>query len=68
MALVFDIDIANDSVVSNIIYSNSNSNDKMRGHILAPSTNSFRSVSSSSSNKSKEEYLARVRKESNNID
>ena len=37
MALVFDIDMANDSVVGNIIFNNSNKNDEVRDHSLASS-------------------------------
>ena len=68
MASVFDIDIADNSVVNNIIFSNSNSNDEVRGCTLAPSTNSSRSVSSSFSNKSKELYLDQIQRESDKMD
>ena len=58
MALVLnDVDIADDCVISNIIFNNGNRNDEVRGHTLAPSIVSSRSVLSSSSNKSEELYL-----------
>ena len=57
MASVFDIDMADNYVVNNIIFSNSDSNDKVRDHTLAPSANSPKFVLNSSSNKSEELYL-----------
>jgi len=52
-----DVDIADDCVVSNIIFNNSNRNDEVKDHTLAPSTVSSRSILSFFSNKSKELYL-----------
>ena len=37
MASVFNIDIADNSVISNIIFNNSNKNNKVRGRFLASS-------------------------------
>jgi len=68
MALVLnDVDMANDCVISNIIFNNSNRNDEVRGRTLAPSTVSSRSVSSSSSNKSEELYSDWMQRESNKM-
>jgi len=68
MALVLNnIDMDNNCVVSNIIFNNSNRNDKVRGHTLMPSTVSSRSVLSSSSNKSEELYSDRMQRESNKM-
>jgi len=68
MALVLDnVDMANDCVISNIIFNNSNRNDKVRGRTLASSTVSSRSVSSSSSNKSEELYSDWMQRESNKM-
>ena len=59
MALVFDIDMADDSVIGNIIYNDSDKKDEVRGHSSASSMPSSRS-SSSFSDKSTEEYAAKV--------
>jgi len=68
IALVLNnIDMADDYVVSNIIFNNSNRNDKIRGCTLAPSTVSSRSILSSSSNKSKELYSDWKQRESNKM-
>ena len=68
MALVFNnVDMADDCVVSNIIFNNSNRNDKVRGCTFTPSAVSSRSVSSSSSNKSKELYSDCIQRESNKM-
>ena len=57
MTLVLDdIDMANNCVISNIIFNNSNRNDEVRGCTLVSSTVSFRSISSFSFNKSEELY------------
>ncbi len=44
MALVFNIDMADDSVVSNIIYNDSNKKDEMKGCFSAFSMPSSRSL------------------------
>ena len=68
MALAYDdIDMVDDYAVNKIILNDSNSNDEMRGCILAPSATSSKSVSISSLNKSKELYLDCVQRESNRI-
>jgi len=68
MALVLDnIDMADDCVVSNIIFNNGDRNDEVRGHTLAPSIVSSRSVLSFSSNKSGKLYLNRMQRESDKI-
>ena len=59
MALVFNIDMANDSVVSNIIYNDSDKKDEVRGCSSASSMHSSRS-SLIFSDKSTEEYVAKV--------
>ena len=68
MASVFDIDMADDSVVSNVIFNNNNKNDKVRGCSLVPSAVGSRSLLSSFSDKSEEDYLTRVQRESDNMD
>jgi len=45
MALVFNIDMADDSVVSNIIYNDSNKKDEMKGCSSAFNMPSSRSLS-----------------------
>jgi len=67
MALGFNIDMADDSVIADIIYNNSNKKDKVRGCSFTSSTHSSRSLSSSS-DKSTEKYVAKVQQESNSID
>jgi len=68
IALVFNnVDMADDCVVSNIIFNNSNRNDKVRGCTLTPSAVSSRSVLSSSSNKNKKLYLDCMQRESNKM-
>jgi len=59
MALGFDINIADDSVITNIIYNDSNKKDEVRGCSSASNMPSSRSLSSSS-DKSTEEYMAKV--------
>ena len=66
MALGFDIDMADDSVIVDIIYNNSDKKDEMRGHFSTSSMPSSRSLLSSS-DKSTEEYAANVQQESNNM-
>ena len=68
MALILNIDMIDNSVVNNIIYSDSNKNDEVRGRTLVPSANSFRSVLSSFSNKSKELYSDWMQRESDKMD
>jgi len=68
MSLVFNVDIVYDPVVNTIIYSNNNSNKEVRDRALVPSASSSRSVLVSSSNKSKEEYVTKVQRESDNMD
>ena len=68
MALVInDINMIDDFVVSNIIYEDSDSNNKIRGHTLVPSTTSSYSVSCSSSNKSVELYIDQMQRESDSM-
>jgi len=67
IALGFDIDIANDSVIADIIYNDSNKKDEVRGHFSASSISSFRSLSSSS-DKSTKEYIVKVQQESVSMD
>ena len=67
MALVFDINMADDSVVSNIIYNNSDKKNKVRGHSSTSSMHSFRSLLVFS-DKSTEEYMIKVQYESNSMD
>ena len=55
-----DIDMVNDYVANNIIFNNSNSNNKVRGCMLALSATSFRSISTSFSNKGEELYSDHV--------
>ena len=59
--------MVDDYVVNNIIFNNSDSNDEVRGCMLAPSATNSRSVSTSSSNKSEELYLDHVQRESNRM-
>ena len=67
MASVFNIDIADDSVVGNIIFKDRDKKDKMRDHSSVSSMHSSRSLSVFS-DKSTEEYLTRVQHESDNMD
>lgn len=59
MASFFNIDIADDSVIGNIFFNNSNRKDEVRGHSSVSSMPSSRSLSSFSE-KSTEEYSAKV--------
>jgi len=68
MALGFDdIDIIDDPIVNPIIFNNSDENNKMKGQFIVHSMSSSRS-SSSSSDKSVEEYAVRVQRESDSMD
>ena len=67
MASVFNIDMADDSVIGNITFSNSDRKDKVRGCSSASSMPSSRSLSSSS-DKSNKVYLIRVQYKSDNMD
>ena len=67
MASVFNIDIADDSVVGNITFKDRDKKDKMRDHSSVSSMHSSRSLSVFS-DKSTEEYLTRVQHESDNMD
>jgi len=67
MALVFNIDMANDSVVSNIIYNNSDKKDKVRGHSSASSIHSSRFLLVFLDKRTKE-YAIKIQHESNSID
>jgi len=62
-----DVDIADDYVVSNTIFKNSDRNDKMKDYTLVPSTVSSRSISSSSSNKSKNFYSDWMQRKNNKM-
>ena len=55
----FNINMADDSVIANIIYNNSDKKDEVRGCSSTSSTPSSRSLLSSS-DKSTEEYVAKV--------
>jgi len=59
MASFFDINMADNSIVGNIFFNNSNRKDEVRGHSTVSSTSSSRSLSSFSE-KSIEEYSAKV--------
>lgn len=59
--------MADDSVIANIIYNNSDKKDEVRGCSSTSSTPSSRSLLSSS-DKSTEEYVAKVQWESDSID
>ena len=68
MALGFDdIDMIDDPIVNSIIFNNGDENNKVRGQSIVHSMPSSRS-SLSSSDKSIQEYVARVQRESNSID
>ena len=67
MASVFNINMANDSVIGNIIYNNSNKKDKMRGCSSISSIYSSRSLSVFL-DKSTEEYAMKVQCKSNSMD
>ena len=51
-----DVEMVDNCIINSIIYNNCNGYNKVRGHTLASSMNSFCSVSCSSSNKSEELY------------
>ena len=59
MTSVFNIDMADNSIVNNIIYNNSNKKDKMRGCSSVSSIHSSRSLLVFS-DKSTEEYTIKV--------
>ena len=67
MASVFNINMANDSIIGNIIYNDSDKKDKIRGCSSAFNTHSSRS-SLVFSDKSTEEYATKVQHKSNSID
>ena len=68
MTLVLDdINMANDYVISNIIFNNGNRNDEVRGCTLVFSAVSFRSISSFSFNKSEELYWDRMQRKSDKM-
>lgn len=62
-----DIDMIDDPIVNPIIFNNGDENNRVRGRSIAHSAPSSRS-SSSSSDKSVEEYVARVQRESDSMD
>ena len=61
-----DIDMIDDSIINSIIFNNSDENNKVRGQSIMYSAPSSRS-SSSSSDKSVEEYVVRVQRENNSM-
>ena len=65
--MVFNIDMVDDSIVSNIIYNDSDKKDKVRGHSSASSMYSSRSLSVFL-NKSTKKYVTKVQYESESID
>ena len=67
MALVFNINMANDSIIGNIIYNDSDKKDKIRGCSSVFNTHSSRS-SLVFLDKSTEEYATKVQHKSNSID
>ena len=67
MASVFDIDKADDSVIGNIIYNDSNKKDKVRGCSSISSMHSSRSLLVFS-DKSTEEYVMKVQCKSDSMD
>jgi len=62
-----DIDMIDDPIVNPIIFNNGDENNKVRSQSIVHSVPSSRS-SLSSSDKSIQEYVARVQRESNSID
>jgi len=62
-----DIDMIDNPVVNPIIFNNGDENNKVRGQSIAHSASSYRSLLSSS-DKSVEEYVARVQRKSNSMD
>jgi len=62
-----DIDMIDNPVVNPIIFNNGDENNKVRGRSIAHSAYSSRSLLSSS-DKSVEEYVARVQRKSNSMD
>ena len=67
MTLVFDIDMADDFVVSNIIYNDGNKKDEVRGYSSVSSMHSSRSLLIFS-DKSTEDYTVKVQYKSNSMD
>ena len=66
IASINNIDMVVNLFIDDLIYSNCNNRDKVRGHTLASSIYSSRTLSMFLS-KSNEEYLTRVQHESNNM-
>jgi len=62
-----NVEMVDDCVVNSIIYNNCDSYNEVRGHTLAPSTNSSHSVLCSSSNKSKKLYVDQIQRESDSM-
>ena len=62
-----NVDMNNDFVVNTIIHNNCDNYDKMRGHTLVLSANSFHSVSYSSSNMSEKVYIEWIQRESDRM-
>jgi len=67
IASVFNIDIADDSVISNNTFKDRDKKDKMRGRSSVSSMHSSRFLSVFS-NKSTKKYLTMVQHESDNMD
>jgi len=55
-----DVDMIDDYVVNNVIFLNSDNNDKMRDYTLAPSATSSCSILCFCSNKSEELYMDQI--------